>query len=162
MIRDYEVSMIRRNHDVYVISYGINEFPVGRIKQDTLFLDNPSRHRHTMSYGIDREVLTSDEMDFQYIIIRERGKDWTTSRSFWKDYGKIQDLNNGRVELFLADEWYGEEITILYKKILENKWLQFDIFDLAHHSGSWDGFYKVLPYWEKENFEICLQISGMM
>jgi len=140
--------MIIKNHNVYAISYGVNEFPVGRIKQDTLYLDSPSRHRHTMSYGIDKEVLTSDKMDYQYIIIRERGQDWTTSRSFWNKYGKEINLNNTRDELFLIDEWFGEELAILHKQIIEDKWAQFDIFDLAKHSGTWAGFDKVLPFWE--------------
>ena len=143
---------INNKHDCYSITLGLNEFPIGRIKQDTLYLDNPSRFREGKAYGLDRKILITKEMDYQYLIIRERGQDWTTSREFWLEHGTDEDLNNGRNEVFLPDELFGADKAIIFKEYMDEqvqKWLQFDIFDLAHYTGSWKGFDNVLPYWEK-------------
>ncbi len=132
--------------DVFSISYPENDFPIGRIKQDTLILDNPSRHRQSTSYGIDLSVLTEDNrMDYHYIIIRERGKDWTTSRKFWLKHGNVIDLNNGRTEIFLPDELFGAEKAMLFEEWLEpsvQKWLAKSIFDIASSSHNWEQFSK--------------------
>lgn len=148
---------IYHNREVYAISYGLGlEWPIGRIKQDTLFLDSPSRHRNSYSYGIDKDVLTSGEMDYHFITIRERKTDWTTSRLFWLIHGQERDLGNKRDEIFLPDELFGAERATLYEKYNSEeiqKQLKLDIFDIAKEAGDvkqgWDSFSKLFSPWIK-------------
>ncbi len=138
--------------DVYVITYQRNDFPIGRIKQDTLYLDSPSRHRNPSSYGIDKAVLTSDIMDYHYVIIRERNLDWTTTRKFWLDHGKVIDLSNGRTEMFLVDELFGADKAMLYDEYCEaevQKLIKKDIFDFAEDSKDWKELDGKLGPWQR-------------
>ena len=143
--------------DVYAISYGPGQdFPIGRIKQDTLFLDSPSRHRKSNSYGIDKDVLMSEEMDYHYIIIRERKIDWTTTKSFWLKHGTKIDLGSKRNELFLPDGLFGSKRAILYESYISpevQKQIKLDIFDIAKEAGKvgqgWDSFTKLFTPWIK-------------
>lgn len=140
-------SQIINIKDVYVISYEHVQFPIGRIKQNTLYLDSPSRHRISNSYGIDMSVLTEDHsMDYHYVVIKERGKDWTTSRKFWLRHGSVKDLNNGRTETFLPDELFGTDKATLYEEWLSpdvQALLKKDIFDVAK-----DNNWEELDKWE--------------
>ena len=146
---------IYHNHEVYVISYGVGQdWPIGRIKQDTLFLDSPSRHRKSNSYGIDEDVLISTEMDYHYLIIRERKIDWTTTKGFWLKHGTKIDLGNKRNEIFLPDELFGAEKAVLYDLYSSEevqKQLKSDIFDIAKAAGEvgqgWDSFDKLFNPW---------------
>ena len=148
---------IYHNRDVYAILYGLGQdFPIGRIKQDTLFLDSPSRHRKSNSYGIDKDVLMSGEMDYHHIIIRERKTDWTTTRNFWLKHGTLIDLGNKRNEIFLPDGLFGLERATLYESYISpetQKWIKLDIFDIAKAAGKvgqgWDNFDKLFPSWLK-------------
>jgi hypothetical protein len=84
-------------------------------------------------------------MDYHYIIIRERGKDWTTSRKFWLRHGNVKNLNNGRHETFLPDELFGAEKVILFEQWIDpivQKLLEKDVFDIASSSQNWERFSK--------------------
>ncbi len=139
-------SSITNVEDVYVISYGHEDLPIGRIKQDTLYLDSPSRHQASQAYGLDVSVLTEDNsMDYHYIIIRERNKDWTTSRKFWLKHGNVKDLNNGRNETFLPDKLFGAEKVELYEQWSTpevQKLLSQEIFDVFENAKNWEALSK--------------------
>ena len=118
--------------DVWVISYGeFRNFPVGRIKQDTLYLDSPSRHKQSKSYGIDTVVLQTHAMDYHYIDVLVKREHWVTSRLFWYHHGKHYNLLNSRDELFLRDALFGADKAIKYEKYYKHmETAQLDIFDV--------------------------------
>lgn len=143
---------IIKKHDCYAIAYSGHEFPIGRIRQKSLILDSPSRHRPTNAYGIDMEVLTSAEMDYDIMTIRERGNDWITSKKFWLEHGKVQDINNGRVELFLPDRLFGLDLARAYEDFMEpeiQELVKKDVFDIGIETASegWPSFEKVFTEW---------------
>jgi hypothetical protein len=143
---------IIENNNCFAISYDGHEFPVGRIRHNTLLLDSPSRYRQTNAYGIDLEVLKGIEVDYDLITIRERGIDWVTSKRFWREHGKVYDLNNGRTEMFLPDRLFGLDKAKAYEDLMEpeiQELLQKDVFDIGietAHEG-WPVFDKLLKRW---------------
>ena len=147
---------IIKKHDCFAITYSGHEFPVGRIRLKSLILDSPSRYRQTNAYGIDMEVLTSTEMDYDLITIRERGQDWVTSKRFWLEHGKVEDLNNGRVELFLPDRLFGLSLAKAYEDFMEPEIQELakkDIFDIGIETASegWPHFEEAFSKWKKAN-----------
>lgn len=130
--------MIISKCDVYSIRYGeFREFPVGRIKQDTLYLDRPSRHKDSKSYGIDVEVLQTKRMVYHYIAVLVKRDWWITSRLFWyhhgKKYhnGKAIELRNGRNEMFLKDSLFGADKAMKYERYMKHmETAQLSIFDV--------------------------------
>lgn len=123
--------LINKN-DVWVVVYGdFRSFPVGRIKQDTLYLDSPSRHKMSKSYGIDLIVLQSHAMDYHYIDVLVGKEHWITSRKFWYDHGRRYHIGTGRDELFLEDRLFGADKAIKYEKYLKHMEIaQLSIFDV--------------------------------
>lgn len=119
-------------HNVWVIQYGdFSSYPIGRIKQDTLYLDSPSRHKMSKSYGIDLVVLQPNEMDYHYIDVLVGKEHWVTSRLFWLNHGKRFDMNTRRDELFLEDRLFGADKAIKYEKYLKHSEVaQLSIFDV--------------------------------
>lgn len=143
---------IIKQHDCYAIAYSGREFPIGRIRRKTLILDSPSRYRQTNAYGIDMEVLTGAEMDFNIITIRERHIDWVTSKRFWLEHGKVIDINNGRVEMFLPDRLFGLDKANAYDALMEpeiQELLKLDVFDIGIETASegWPSFTKKFDKW---------------
>lgn len=118
--------------DVYVIKYGEHRsFPIGRIKQDTLYLDSPSRHKPSKSFGIDVLTLQSKQMDYHYIDVQVKREHWITSRLFWYHHGKSMKTLNGRDELFLRDCLFGADKAIKYEKYMKHmETAQLSIFDV--------------------------------
>lgn len=143
---------IIKKEDCFAIAYSGLEFPIGRIRHKTLILDSPSRYRPKDAYGIDMEVLTSTEMDYDIITIRERGNDWVTSKKFWLEHGKVRDINNGRIEMFLPDRLFGLDKAKIYEDLMEpeiQKLLKKDVFDIGIETASegWPSFTKVFDKW---------------
>lgn len=137
-----------KKENVLVVDYGLLKFPVGRIKQDTLYLDSPSRHKMSKSYGIDTIVLQSHAMDYHYIDVLVGKEHWITSRLFWYNHGRRYNLRNGRDELFLEDRLFGADKAIKYEKYLKNAEIaQMSIFDVLTDPNP-----QALP-----NFEAALQ-----
>jgi hypothetical protein len=118
--------------DVYVINYGeFRSFPIGRIKQDTLYLDSPSRHKPSHSHGIDVLTLQSKQMDYKYIDVFFKKQHWITSRLFWYHHGKHYDMLNNRDELFLRDALFGADKAIKFEKYWKHmETAQLSIFDV--------------------------------
>lgn len=118
--------------DIYIISYGeYRKFPIGRIKQDTLYLDSPSRHKQSKSFGIDILTLQSKQMDYHYIDVLVKKEHWVTSRLFWYHHGKRYNLLNSRDELFLRDNLFGVDKAIKYEKYMKHmETAQLSIFDV--------------------------------
>lgn len=118
--------------DVYAIRYGdYKSFPIGRIKQDTLYLDSPSRHKASHSFGIDVLTLQSKQMDYHYIDVLVKKEHWVTSRLFWYHHGKSMKTLNGRHELFLRDALFGADKAIKYEKYMKHmETAQLDIFEV--------------------------------
>jgi len=122
-----------KNNDVWAIHYGeFRSFPVGRIKQDTLLLDSPSRHKLSKSYGIDTVVLQTHDMDYHYIDVLVKKEHWITSRLFWYHHGKHYNLYNGRDEVFLRDALFGVDKAIKYENYHKHmETAQLSIFDVS-------------------------------
>lgn len=141
--------ILSNKNDVWIIAYERSSFSIGRIKQDTLYLDSPSRIR-SKAYGIDELVLTSPEMDFHYIIVKHGKEDWTTSRQFWLKHGKIINIDNGRTERFLDDALFGAEKAILYEQYISpeiQELIKMDVFDAARSASEWTS--PTFVAWEK-------------
>lgn len=137
------------NQDVWAIDYDRDVFPIGRLRNDTLILDSPSRIR-SQSYGLDDLVLTSNEMDYHFISLKHGSQEWITTRTFWYDHGKIWDLNNGRVERFLIDELFGKDRAVLYDRYLDpavQKLIKCDVFAIAKQISDWDN--ELFRQWEE-------------
>lgn len=136
--------------DVWIIEYDRASFPIGRIRNNRLYLDSPSRHRQSQSYGIDEFTLNNIEMDYHYISISERHHEWITSREFWRAHSKVYDLNNGRKELFLADQLFGLDKAKLYSKYMSvrvQEMIKFDVFDISQKAKDWGD--QAFMDWEK-------------
>lgn len=118
--------------DVYCIEYGpFRSFPIGRIKQDTLYLDSPSKHKASRSYGIDVLTLQSKQMDYHYIGVPVKKEYLITSRLFWYHHGRKVDLKNSRDELFLSESLFGADKAIKYEEYHKRiETAQLSIFDV--------------------------------
>lgn len=123
--------LIKKN-DVWVIAYGdFRSYPIGRIKQDTLYLDSPSRHKQSKSYGIDVVVLQNHDMDYRYIAVLVKREYWITSRLFWYHHSKLYNLQNGRHEVFLRDALFGKDKADKYEAYYKHlETAQLSIFDV--------------------------------
>jgi len=151
------VQIISKN-DCFAIAYDGHEFPIGRIRHKTLLIDSPSRHRQTNAYGIDVLVLTSAEMDYDLITISERHNDWITSKRFWLEHGKVVDLNNGRIEMFLPDHLFSLNLAKAYEDFMEpeiQRLNRLDIFDIGIATASFEGW----PSFEKRFSEWKIAID---
>jgi len=126
------------------IQYGIPILPVGRIRQDTLYLDSPSKHKSTNSYGIDLLLVKMPEMGYfyKYITLTIGREQYTTTLLFWRDHGKVIDLNNGREESFLPLPLININTASKYTEYIRIKeFADKDIFDVALESnGDWTFF----------------------
>lgn len=118
--------------NIYVIEYGeFRSFPIGMIKQDTLYLDSPSRHVPSHSFGIDVLTLQSKQMDYKYIDVILKKQHMVTSRAFWYHHGKRYDLKNNREELFLRDALFGADKAIKFEKYMKHmETAQLSVFDV--------------------------------
>lgn len=131
------------NHEVVTVEYpdsgGVTTFPVGRIKQDTLVLDNPSKDKSGNAYGVDIICLTK-EAKWKYIELVIGREHYVTSVPYWKNHGKLIEGREPRTEVFLPLGLFGFDKVQKYEKFLEVRDLtEKDLFDVAAEpNANWD------------------------
>lgn len=130
------------NHDVVSVEYpdsgGTTVYPIGRLKQDTLVVHNPSKDKASNAYGIDL-VCLSGQARWKYITILIGNQEHLTSINYWKNHGKlIEDDRSTRKQVFLPLGLFGFDKVQKYDEYIKVRDLaELDLFEVAARGASW-------------------------
>lgn len=106
---------------------------IGTIKDHHLHLsDKDNYHKVSKAIGIDEIILNSDELKYNLIVVKIHGYKYITSRIYFTDHMKRQNLLNFRTMGFLPLKEWGLNKALRYEKRFKAKLAieTMDIFDI--------------------------------
>lgn len=150
-----QILQVSVNYDVHTT------YEIGSVSEGTLRVSiTNNTHLPSKSLGIDRLVLESPQIQYDFISFNQDNKRHLTTRWYFFAHGKTyQKLYNGRDLLFLQTTLFGLQRAMQWEEYMEHYELaQLDIFDIHKQTGFKDDNNTLLRKWERameyvENYE---------